>query len=257
MLGCGLDMTHSAEIAGDARALLRDRTITARRRSHQFYLGITLFLIATVVTGFWPTYFGTLLTGGVTRPLVMHLHGAVFTGWMALLLLQVGLASTGRVAAHRRVGKVGIAYGVLVWVMGSLVTFAAPVMHVHAGRWTLDAAAAFLILPIGDMILFAGFFGTAIAFRHKPDIHKRLILAATVALAFAAVGRMNLPLPLFLLVWLSPMAAAMTFDVLSSGRVHKVNAITTTVMVIAFGRVLVMESAGWVAIGRTLLQPFL
>lgn len=256
MLGCGLHMAP-AELAADARALLRDQTIAARRRSHQFYLGITLFLIATVVTGFWPSYFGTLLSGGVARPLVMHLHGAVFTGWMALLLLQVGLASTGRVRAHRRVGTVGIAYGVLVWVMGCIVTVAAPVMHVQAGEWTMQAAATFLILPIGDMILFGGFFGAAIAFRHRPDIHKRLILAATVALAFAAVARMNLPLPVFFLAWLLPMAAAITFDVLTSGRVHKVDAITTAVMGIAFTRVLVMESAAWVAIGESLLQPFL
>ena len=41
------------------------------------------------------------------------------------------------------------------------------------------------------MILFAGFFGAAVAYRNKPEIHKRLIIAATVALAFAAVGRMN------------------------------------------------------------------
>lgn len=250
-------MAQPIEAVVDSRALLRDQVITTRRRSHQFYLAITLFLIATVVTGFWPTYFGTLLAGGVTRPLVMHLHGAVFTGWMALLLLQVGLASSGRVAAHRRVGRAGIAYGVLVWVMGCIVTIAAPVMHVQAGEWTVDVAAAFLILPIGDMILFAGFFATAIAFRHKPDIHKRLILAATVALAFAAVARMNLPPPASLLLWLSPMAAAMTFDKLTAGHVHKVHVISTAVLAIAFIRVLFMESPGWVAIGRSLLQPFL
>src|SRR5688500_19933235 len=120
-------MSHSAEAVADARELLRDRTVTARRRSHQFYIGLTLFLIATVVTGFWQSYFGTLLSGGVTRPLVMHLHAAVFTGWMALLLVQVMLAATGRVRAHRRVGKVGIACGVLWLVMGGVVTVQAQV----------------------------------------------------------------------------------------------------------------------------------
>ncbi|HJU41283.1 MAG TPA: hypothetical protein VJ691_00655 [Vicinamibacterales bacterium] len=250
-------MTHTAGTVATNRDLLRDRTITIRRRSHQFYVGITVFLIATVVTGFWRTYFGTLLTGGVTRPLVMHLHGAVFTGWMALLLLQVGLAAAGNVRAHRRLGTFGIGYGALVLVMGSIVTIAAPVMHVRAGRWTVDAAAAFLLLPIVDMILFAGFFGAAIVNRHKPEIHKRLILAATVALAFAAVARMNFSMPVFFALWLAPMAAAVAFDVATLGRIHRVNAVTTAVMAMAFGRILLMETPAWVAIGRVILQPFL
>lgn len=250
-------MAPPAEATADARDLLRDRTIAERRRSHQLYLALTLFLIATVITGFWPSYFGTLLSDAVTRPLVMHLHGAIFTGWMALLFLQVGLAATGRVRLHRQVGRFGIGYGVLVFVMGVIVTFAAPVMHVRAGEWTVDRAAGFLLLPIGDMILFAGFFGTAVAHRHKPDVHKRLIVAATVALAFAAVARLNLPLLPFFLLWLSPMAIAMGFDVVTHGRVHRVDAISTAVMALAFFRVLFVESEGWLVVGRAMLQPFL
>jgi hypothetical protein len=250
-------MAQPAAAVGDARELLRHRTVAARRRAHQFYVGLTLFLIATVVTGFWPSYFGTLLSGGVTRPFVMHLHGAVFTGWMVLLLVQVSLAATGRVRLHRQVGKVGMGYGVLVLVMGIIVSFAAPAMHVHAGNWTIDTAAGFMLLPLVDMILFAGFFGAAVAYRHKPDVHKRLIVAATVALAFAAVGRMNLPPLGYFLVWLSPMAAAMAFDVLTRGRVHVVDAVSTAVMALAFPRIFVVESASWLVVGRWMLQPFL
>ena len=246
-----------AEAAADARELLRHRIINERRRDHQFYIGLTLFLIATVVVGFWRSYFGTLLTGAVARPLVMHLHGAIFTGWMALLLLQVGLAATGRVGTHRRVGNFGIWYGVLVWVMGVVATFAAPVLHIRAGEWTIDQAAGFLIFPIGDMILFAGFFGAAVAYRHKPDIHKRWMIAATVALAFAAVARMNLPLHWFALLWLSPMFASMAYDLFARGRVHKVDAVATAIMVIAYPRVLLERSESWIAVGRVLLQPFL
>src|SRR5688572_10307612 len=167
-------MAGPAGAAADARTLLRDQTIAALRRSHFFFFGLTLFLMATVVIGFWPSYFGTLLSGGVHRPLVMHLHGAIFTGWMALLLLQVGLAATGRVRAHRRVGTFGIWYGALVFVMGVIATFAAPVLHVRAGEWTTERAAGFLILPALDMILFGAFFGAAVKYRNKPEIHKRL-----------------------------------------------------------------------------------
>jgi hypothetical protein len=250
-------MALPGNAVGDARALLRDQIISTQRRSHQFYVGLSLLLIATVVTGFWPTYFGTFLRGGATRPLVMHVHGAIFTGWMALLFLQVGLAATGRVSMHRRVGTFGIWYGAAVFTMGCIATFAAPVIHVHAGEWTIDQAGGFLILPIGDMILFGGFFGAAVRFRNKPEIHKRLIVAATVALAFAAVARMNFAPPIFFLIWMAPMAALAAFDFRSTGRVHKVTMICIAVMVAFFPRVLLIENEAWLVVGRALLQPFL
>ena len=250
-------MALPGNVVADARALLREEVISAQRRSHQFYVGLTLFLIAIVVTGFWPSYFGTLLSGGVARPLVMHVHGAIFTGWMALLFLQVGLAASGRVSAHRRVGRFGIWYGAAVFTMGVVATFAAPVIHVHAGEWAVDQAAGFLVLPIGDMILFGGLFGAAVKYRNKPEVHKRLIIAATTALAFAAVGRMNFALPSFFLIWMAPMAALAVFDFRSTGRIHKVTAIASAVMVVAFMRVALMQSEAWLVVGRAMLKPFL
>ncbi len=250
-------MALPGSTVADARGLLRDQIISAQRQGHRFYVGLALFLIATVVIGFWPSYFGTFLSGGVARPLVMHVHGAIFTGWMLLLFLQVGLASSGRVRAHRRVGTFGIWYGALVWVMGVIATFAAPIIHVRAGEWTVDQAGGFLIFPIGDMILFGGFFGAAVKFRNKPELHKRLIVAATVALAFAAVARMNLSLPMVFVIWMAPMTALAAFDFRSHGRIHRVTTICIAAMVIAFPRVLLEKNEAWVAVGRALLQPFL
>ncbi|HBX38825.1 MAG TPA: hypothetical protein DEG76_16735, partial [Pseudohongiella sp.] len=83
-----------------------------------FYSVISIALFLMVLLGFWPSYFSLIFGAPVARPLVMHAHGAIFTGWMALLLLQVYLIARGRVKAHRRVGKVGIAYGVVVLCLG-------------------------------------------------------------------------------------------------------------------------------------------
>ena len=233
------------------------RSVAPPAWTRRFYIGITLVLIAMVIRGFWPSYFGLLLSGAVTRPWIIHLHGALFTGWMVLLLGQVSLVASGRVRLHRRIGNVGIAYGALVLGIGLVVSFAAPVLHVRAGEWTVDRAAGFMLLPLVDMVLFGGFFGAAIAYRGRPEIHKRLILAATVALAFAAVARMSFASPLvFLVVWLSPIFAAMAFDMWSRRRVHVVHYITAAVMGVAFVRIFFMESEGWLRIGRALLAPF-
>jgi hypothetical protein len=230
----------------------------ARTWSRRFYVLITLVLIGMVVKGFWPSYFGPMLGGpSAPRAWVMHLHGAIFTGWMLLLVLQVGLAATGRIAAHRRVGTFGIGYGIALWVVGCVVTIAAPVMHVRAGDWPLDRAAGFVILPLFDMVLWAGFFGGAIAYRARPEIHKRLMIAATVSLAFAAVARMQIKAPaLFYLVWMSPMLAGMAFDLWSRKRVHPAYWISAAAMTVAFARIFFMESEPWLKIGRALLLPF-
>lgn len=251
-------MTSAGGLAVDAGAAPTRPAVRSRSWTRTFYIAISLALIATVFRGFWPSYFGPLLSGGVSRPWIVHLHGAVFVGWMMLLLAQVSLVASGRVRMHRRVGNVGMAYGALVLAIGLVVSFAAPVLHIRAGEWTIDRAAGFLLLPLVDMVLFAGFFGAAVAYRRRPEIHKRLILAATVALAFAAVARMSFQSPvMFLLVWLSPMFAAMLFDVFTRGRIHTVNAISVAVMAAAFVRLFFRESEGWLIVGRALLVPFL
>jgi hypothetical protein len=250
-------MSRTASVAVEVREQSGHGFVPARSRVRWCYLAMTLILTAIAVRGFWPTYFGPLFSGGLTRPWIIHVHGAIFSGWMVLLLAQVSLVSLAQVHVHRRVGIVGIAYGTLVLGIGLLVSFVAPVLHVRAGEWTLDRAAGFMLLPLVDMVLFAGFFGAAIAYRRRPEIHKRLMLAATVALAFAAVARMAFDSPVvFLLVWLSPLFAAMAFDVYTRRRVHPVYFISVAVLAAAFIRIFYMQSQGWLKIGRALLVPF-
>lgn len=224
----------------------------------RFYTGISVALFAMVLMGFWPSYFSLVFGEPVERPLIMHFHGAIFTGWMLLLLLQVVLVATGRVAAHRKVGKFGIAYGVIVLLLGSAVTFLAPALHVQSGNWPLDQAAGFLILPLGDMILFAGFFGAAVIKRSQAEAHKRLMLVATITLAFAAVARMEIQSPLlFFVAWVSPLLVGMAFDLYRRKRIHGVYLVSFVVLSVAFLRTFLVESEAWLVIARPMLSPFL
>ena len=58
-------------------------------------------------------------------------------------------------------------------------------------------------------------------------------------------------------VMLSPLAAAMGLDILSRGRVHPINALSTAILLVAFARVFFVESAAWLTVGRALLVPFI
>jgi hypothetical protein len=236
-----------------------DRPVALLRSwDRRFYVLITIVLIGIVARGFWPSYYGQIFSGGGRgRAWIMHLHGAVFTGWMALQLLQVGLVAAGRIGAHRRVGAFGIYYGALLFVVGLIVSFAAPVMHVRAGEWPIDQAAGFMILPLVDMVLFGGFFAGAVFYRQKPEIHKRLILAATVSVAFAAVARMQIQPPaLFYLAWISPMLLGMGYDLFSRKRVHPVYWVCLAAMSLAFVRIFAMTAEPWLKFARALLAPF-
>ena len=221
-----------------------------------FYVGLALLMVGVVVAGFWPSYYGKVAAGTLPPlPWLVHLHGAVFTGWMVLLVTQVALAARGRVDLHRALGRVGIVWGILVWLMGTVVTFVAPALKVQSGQMTRDQAASFLILPLGDMLLFAGFFGAAVWYRRQPEVHKRLIVLATVTLLFAAAGRIeDKSLPRLFVIWMAPLAVALAHDLWSRGRVHRTYLVGTAVLLAAFARVPAMESAWWLAIGRRIVD---
>jgi len=250
-----------------------ERSLTGPRPVRgRFYVGIALFMTAIVVAGFWPSYFGPLFHGNVARPWVIQLHGLVFVGWMALLLAQVVLVSRGRTRLHRKLGTFGIVYGCLVLAMGLVVSFAAPLLHLAAGEWDMDRAAGFLLVTLGDMTLFGMFFGAAIVYRRQPEIHKRLILTATAALLFAAVGRIpfieslyvgvsgtSLIKPLLIgdLVWLSPLLVGMGYDWITRRRVHPAYVIGTMGLLIGSARILFTQSESWLRIGRPLLNALM
>jgi hypothetical protein len=228
------------------------------RAGFGFYTCIAVLMTAIVITGFWPSYYGPLLRGAALRPWILHVHGAIFMGWMVLLLAQVSVVAMGRTAVHRKLGAFGIAYGFLVLIMGLVVSFAAPLLHLAAGEWDMDRAAGFLIIPLGDMALFGGFFGASILYRRKPEIHKRLILLATVALLFAAIGRLSFLLgqgPIALFAWLSPLLVAIGYDGLLNRRVHPTYMIGLAILLIGFARIFFVRSEPWLKIGRALLSP--
>jgi len=251
-------------------AVTEDTRPRARIARSKVYAGLALMIAAIVLVGFSRSFYGTFFADAA-HPWVIHVHAAVYVGWLALLIAQTVLAARGDIATHRRVGKFGIAYGALVWVLGLIVAIAMPVINVHSGEWPMERGEQFLAIPLGDMVLFGGFFGAAIAYRRKPEIHKRLIVLAAVAVMFAAVGRAltnvavmlgdpEAPLggvPARLLLWYSPVLVAMAHELVTRRRIHPVYWIGVATMTVAFLRVPYSQTAQWHAIARTILAPFI
>jgi hypothetical protein len=195
-----------------------------------FYGGMAAALALTVFAGFARTYYLRLLddgpkatlTGGPFTTLV-HLHGALFTSWVLLFIVQTALVSSRKVAVHRKLGVAGAVLAAAMVVAGTSLAIAA------AARGSAPPGMdpkAFLILPLFDMILFSIFVTAALANRRDKETHKRLMLLAYVSIIVAAVGRLPGVLALgpagfFGLSFLFVVAAGI-YDLVSRRRMHKV-----------------------------------
>jgi hypothetical protein len=196
-----------------------------------FYGGMAIALGLTVFAGFASTYYlsfladgpNATLTGGPFTPLV-HVHGALFTAWVLLFIVQTALVASRRVAVHRRLGVAGAVLAAAMVVAGTIIAIGT------AARGSAPPGMdplAFLVIPIFDMVLFATFVTAALALRRRDkEAHKRLMLLAYVSIIVAAVARLpgvlSLGPPAFFGLSFLFVVVAGIYDFLSRRRVHKV-----------------------------------
>jgi hypothetical protein len=188
---------HLATTAAIDRSL--SETLRTPRRGGGFFVGMAVAAAFTVFLGFARTYYLKSLFPMPSLPWLFHIHGALFTAWMLLLVLQATLIAARRIALHRRVGLIG---GFLVVPM--LVTGCVAAIAAARGQGPISAAVARgelarfgpglqplegMIVPLTTMLLFGVFAGAGLAWRRRADVHKRFMALATIAMLPAAIGR--------------------------------------------------------------------
>lgn len=226
----------------------------------RFYVALAALITAIVFVGFWRTYFGPLFSGTAEKLPVIHFHAAVFVGWLALFATQTVLAATGRTAAHIRLGRIGIGYGLLVIGMGLVVSFSMFAVRVRAGQ--MEQAQLSLLAPLVDMLVFTPLFIAAIHYRRRPELHRRLMIVATTSLLIAAVGRMpflGVPPNVWLIraIWFSPILLAIGYDLGKRRLVHPIYALGIVLLwTESAWRLGARESETWQAICAWLARFF-
>ena len=171
---------------------MRPQVVVRRERPNNpawdriFFSLMAVVLWGTVLFGFAKTYF---LAGMVRAPLpntLIHVHGAAFTLWMVLLVVQIALISAKRVRWHRTLGLAGFGLAVAMVVLGLFAATDA----LHRGSAPLGLTPkTFYIVPFSDMLVFSVLVFFAYRARFRPAAHKRLILIATIGIIDAAVSR--------------------------------------------------------------------
>jgi hypothetical protein len=181
----------------DPRSLAPNSASAARhalvRKERLFFGGMSIALLVAVVVGFGPSYYFSTMSGAtagstvvLTRPL--HVHGAAFTMWMVLLVVQTSLIAAGRTDIHRKLGVAGAVLGAVMMALGAYVAvtrFQAGLMVPPPGL----PAGVLLAVALASIVVFPVLFGAALLLRGRTDYHKRLVLIATLELVTAAVAR--------------------------------------------------------------------
>jgi hypothetical protein len=147
---------------------------------------MAILLCVVVIIGFSPTYFGAgMLRAPLPSP-ILHFHGAAFTLWMVLFLVQAALISARRVAWHRSLGTIAFCLPPVMIVLGVIAALDALGRGVRIGP--LEPAVS-LAIPLLGISVFAIVIFASWRARRRSDAHKRLILLATIGLVEAAFGR--------------------------------------------------------------------
>ena len=196
-------------------------------RDRVFYTGMAVLMALTVFAGFARTFYlrayipTPTISGATVLTPLMYVHGAVFTAWVVLFLVQTALVSSRRVAVHRRLGIAGVILAAAMVVVGlrTAITAAAK----GSAPPGLDPLA-FMLVPFTDMVLFTLFVSTAFVKRRDREAHKRLMLLAYVSIITAAIVRIPGlasfgPLLAFGLSLLF-VGMGMAYDRLSQHRIH-------------------------------------
>jgi hypothetical protein len=192
------------------------------RRDRLFFSGMALSAAVVIFAGFAPTYYLKGAFGGPLLSPLLHVHGLIFTGWIVLFIVQTQLIAARRTPLHRRLGVVGGIIAIAMLIVGTMAA-------IESGRRGFTPPGGpppltFLIIPLGDLFVFAVLAGAALYLRRQSQTHKRLMLLATLALLTPAIARLPgiaaAGPPAFWGLTDLFIVACFVYDRVTNGRIH-------------------------------------
>lgn len=197
---------------------------SVRDHPRHFYLSMGLLLVALLFASFGDKYFWRALTDLPSLRMHIQIHAPLFTSWIVLFTIQAGLMASDRVALHRKLGFAAFALASLIAVVGMYSAIEGARNGHNPGA---PNPLVFMIVPVGDILLFTGFVAAGAILRRRRELHKRLMLLATIGgfawpmivrLPFAAGQPLAMLAVLTTLVLMSPLR-----DLLVHRRIHPID----------------------------------
>ncbi len=245
--------------AGNASSFETERVAVysrpQRNFDHRFYTAMSIAIAATVFAGFSPSYYLKPVFQTGELPLLLHIHGVVFSLWIILYVTQNVLVLVGRTNFHRRLGLASVVLAVALVGAGT----ATAIQRVRGGHFgPFPNGPGMLAVSFAEIFTFAIFFTAGYFKRRDSEAHKRLMLLATVAIFFApSVGRLFARQPalqiLFLIFFL---LSGPLFDAITRHRIHAVYRLGIPFLFATIAPFMLIASrvAPWQAFSKWLLQ---
>lgn len=182
------------------QSLAFDKALTKAGITRWLYAGAAILVLILMFWGFQQFYLhGKAVGGHPLKPQIKFLiiaHGLAMTLWVFLLVFQSLLVATRRVRLHMRLGRIGAALAVCIFVLGFRLAIEsaryAPEGTVFApggaanGTFTPKQK---MVVPIVLILVFAAYVSIALLYRKRSEIHRPLMLFATINITGAATAR--------------------------------------------------------------------
>lgn len=172
----------------------QERSAAVRKLAAErlFYvIAASVMLVATVVGFRLFLAHGKGFGGGeITHqifPLVV-VHGLAMFSWVVVFLVQSILILNGNPRLHMRIGVSGAVLGGVMVPLGS-------VSAILSARYNPDiyqilgGPRFFLAIMLGEMLSFGVLVGVAVIYRRRPEIHRPMMLLASLMIISGSLGR--------------------------------------------------------------------
>ena len=210
-----------------------------RESTRWFYVWMAGACALIAFGGFAPTYWLQLAPGTFVGSPLLHLHGWLFSAWTFYFVAQTTFVAMGRLERHRTWGLAGISLATAMVLVGFAAADEVLTRRLAAGFG--DRARAFHIVSTSMAALFGAFVVAAIVLVRRPEVHKRLMLLATISILPPAIARVFYAVNVGMGAGLRPglagprtvesvllsalladllIVAAMTYDWRKRGRIH-------------------------------------
>lgn len=156
-----------------------------------FYLIAAGTMVIFTAGGFRNFYLhGRAPWGNMTSQIVPVIvaHGLAMSAWIILFFVQSLLIWMGNRRRHMAIGTAGAVLASVIVLLGTAV---APLSvrfrpEIYA---PFGGPRFFLALMLAEVLLFGAFVGIGLAYRRRAEIHRPMMLLATIVILSGALGR--------------------------------------------------------------------